>query len=216
MTHFGTSAKYIDALAKIALVPRKDYTLAALRTMISTGSPLAPECFDYVYRGIKADLRSRRSPAAPTSSRASCSAIRRLPVWRGEIQCRGLGMAVDVFDERRAADAAGSGESGELVCTRAVPVDAGRLLERSRRRASTARPTSSAFPTSGATATTRSSRAHGGLIIHGRSDATLNPGGVRIGTAEIYRQVEKLDEVVESLVIGQDWRRRTTCASCCS
>ena len=107
------------------------------------------------------------------------------------------------------------GEKGELVCTAAVSVDAGRLLERPGRRASTAPPTSSVSRTSGATATGCELTEHGGMIIYGRSDAVLNPGGVRIGTAEIYRQVEQLDEVVES-ARDRPGLGRATCASCCS
>ena len=120
MTHFGTSAKYIDALKKIALVPRKDYRLAPLRAMFSTGSPLAPESFDYVYQAIKDDL-ALASISGGTDI-VSCFALGSptLPVWRGEIQCRGLGMAVDVWDERGRARA-GAGERGELVCTKPFP-----------------------------------------------------------------------------------------------
>ena len=204
MTHFGTSAKYIDALKKIALVPRKDYTLATLRTMLSTGSPLAPESFDYVYQAVKDDL-ALASISGGTDI-VSCFVLGNptLPVWRGEIQCRGLGLAVDVFDEQGRSVPPGRGERGELVCTRPFPSmpigfwnDRGDVKYRATY--------FERYPGVWCHGDYTEITAHGGVIIHGRSDATLNPGGVRIGTAEIYRQVEQLDEVVESLVIGQDW-----------
>ena len=204
MTHFGTSAKYIDALKKIALVPRKDYTLATLRTMLSTGSPLAPESFDYVYQAVKDDL-ALASISGGTDI-VSCFVLGNptLPVWRGEIQCRGLGLAVDVFDEQGRSVPPGRGERGELVCTRPFPSmpigfwnDRGDVKYRATY--------FERFPGVWCHGDYTEITAHGGVIIHGRSDATLNPGGVRIGTAEIYRQVEQLEEVVESLVIGQDW-----------
>ncbi|MEO8486075.1 MAG: acetoacetate--CoA ligase [Betaproteobacteria bacterium] len=204
MTHFGTSAKYIDALKKVALVPRKDYTLATLATMFSTGSPLAPESFDYVYQAVKNDL-ALASISGGTDI-VSCFVLGNptLPVWRGEIQCRGLGLAVDAFDDDGRPVPPGTGQRGELVCTKPFPSmpigfwndpDDARYLAAYFER----------FPGVWCHGDYIEITAHGGIIIHGRSDATLNPGGVRIGTAEIYRQVEQLDEVVESLVIGQDW-----------
>jgi acetoacetyl-CoA synthetase len=204
VTHFGTSAKYIDALKKIAQVPRKDYALPALRTLFSTGSPLAPESFDYVYQCIKEDLCL--SSISGGTDIVACFALGAptLPVYRGEIQCRGLGMAVDAFDEEGRPLAPGTGLRGELVCTRPFPSmplgfwndDGG-----ARYRAAYFE----RFPGAWCHGDYIEITAHDGVIVHGRSDATLNPGGVRIGTAEIYRQVEQLDEVVESLVIGQDW-----------
>jgi len=204
MTHFGTSAKYIDALKKIALVPRKDYTLATLRTMFSTGSPLAPESFDYVYQCVKDDL-ALASISGGTDI-VACFGIGNptLPVWRGEIQCRALGMAVDVYDEEGRPIPPGKGERGELVCTRpfpSMPVGFWNDADGAKYRAAYFE----RFPGVWCHGDYTEITSHGGLVIHGRSDATLNPGGVRIGTAEIYRQVEQLDEVVESLVIGQDW-----------
>jgi acetoacetyl-CoA synthetase len=201
MTHFGTSAKYIDAAKKIGLVPRKDHALPQLRTMFTTGSPLSPESFDYIYQCVKDDLCV--SSISGGTDIVSCFALGNptLPVWRGELQCRGLGMAVDVFDEagkpvRRA--------KGELVCTAPFPSMPigfwndpdgakyrGAYFER--------------FPNVWCHGDYVEITEHDGMVIYGRSDATLNPGGVRIGTAEIYRQVEQLDEIVESLVIGQDW-----------
>jgi acetoacetyl-CoA synthetase len=201
ITHFGTSAKYIDAIKKVGLVPRKDYGLAALRTMFSTGSPLSPESFDYVYQCVKEDL-CLASIAGGTDI-ISCFAlgVPTRPVWRGELQCRGLGMAVDVFDEGGKPV---RGEKGELVCTApfpAMPVGFWNDPDGAKYRAAYFE----RFPGVWTHGDYVELTEHDGMVIFGRSDATLNPGGVRIGTAEIYRQVEQLDEVVESLVIGQDW-----------
>jgi acetoacetyl-CoA synthetase len=204
MTHFGTSAKYIDALRKVALVPRKDYALAALRTMFSTGSPLAPESFDYVYEAVKQDICL--SSISGGTDIVSCFALGNptLPVWRGELQCRGLGMAVDACDEHGRSVPPGRGLHGELVCTRpfpSMPIGFWNDPDGSRFRAAYF----DRFPGAWCHGDYIELTAHDGIVIHGRSDATLNPGGVRIGTAEIYRQVEQLPEVLESLVIGQDW-----------
>jgi acetoacetyl-CoA synthetase len=201
MTHFGTSAKFLDAAAKFGLKPRATHKLDTVRAMMSTGSPLVAEGFDYVYRDIKADLQL--SSISGGTDIISCFVLGSpvLPVWRGEIQCRGLGMAVDVWDDDGKPV---RGEKGELVCAKPFPVmpvgfwgDA----DGSKYHAAYF----DRFPNVWCHGDFCEITAHGGLIIYGRSDATLNPGGVRIGTAEIYRQVEKLQEVVESLVIGQDW-----------
>lgn len=201
MTHFGTSAKFIDAAAKFGLKPRETHSLATVRAMMSTGSPLVPEGFDYVYRDIKADLQL--SSISGGTDILSCFVLGNpvLPVWRGEIQCRGLGLAVDVWDDEGRPV---RGEKGELVCARpfpAMPVGFWRDEDGSKYRAAYFERFDNVWCHGDFCEIT----AHGGLIIYGRSDATLNPGGVRIGTAEIYRQVEKLHEVVESIVIGQDW-----------
>jgi acetoacetyl-CoA synthetase len=201
MTHFGTSAKYIDAIKKIALVPRKDYALPALRTVLSTGSPLAPEGFDYVYQCIKDDVCL--SSISGGTDIISCFALGcpTRPVWRGELQCRGLGMRVDVFDENGRSVRA---TKGELVCTApfpSMPVGFWNDPDGAKYRATYFE----RFPGVWCHGDWVELTPHDGMIIYGRSDATLNPGGVRIGTAEIYRQVEQLDEVVESIVIGQDW-----------
>jgi acetoacetyl-CoA synthetase len=184
-------------------------TICRPAAMTSTGSPLSPEGFDYVYEGIKRTCIWPRSPAAPTSSPASCSAIRPQPVWRGEIQGPGLGLAVDVWNDDGKPV---RGEKGELVCTKAVPVDAGRLLERSRRQAKYHAAYFERFDNVWCHGDFAEWTEHGGIVIHGRSDATLNPGGVRIGTAEIYNQVEQLPEVLEALVhrpgLGQRRARR--------
>ncbi len=201
MTHFGTSAKYIDALKKIALVPRKNYDLGTIRTLFSTGSPLAPESFDYVYQCIKQDVCL--SSISGGTDIVSCFALGcpTLPVWRGEIQCRGLGMDVDVFDEGGHPML---GDKGELVCKSpfpSMPIGFWNDPDGAKYRAAYFE----RFPGVWCHGDWVELTEHDGVIIYGRSDATLNPGGVRIGTAEIYRQVEQLPEIVESLVIGQDW-----------
>ncbi len=204
ITHFGTSAKYIDALKKICTVPCKDYELPALQTIFSTGSPLAPESFDYVYQCIKEDVCL--SSISGGTDIVSCFALGNptLPVYRGELQCRGLGMAVEVYDDDGQPVAAGSKLRGELVCTApfpSMPVGFWNDPDGAKYRAAYFERFTGVWCHGDYVELTE----HGGMVFHGRSDATLNPGGVRIGTAEIYRQVEQLPEVVESLVIGQDW-----------
>jgi acetoacetyl-CoA synthetase len=201
ITQFGTSAKYIDAVKKIALVPRKDFDLSPLRAMFSTGSPLAPESFDYVYQTVKDDLCL--SSISGGTDIISCFALGNpaLPVWRGELQCRGLGLDVDVFDEDRHSIRE---EKGELVCKSpfpSMPIGFWNDPDGSKYRAAYFE----RFPGIWCHGDWVELTVHDGMIIYGRSDATLNPGGVRIGTAEIYRQVEQMPEVVESIVIGQDW-----------
>jgi acetoacetyl-CoA synthetase len=200
-THFGTSAKYIDHAKKIGVVPRKDFSLAHLRTLFSTGSPLAPESFDYVYQCVKEDMCV--SSISGGTDIVSCFALGcpTLPVWRGELQCRGLGMQVDVFD---ANGKPVRGEKGELVCTApfpSMPVGFWNDPDGAKYHAAYFE----RFPGVWCHGDYVELTEHDGMIFHGRSDATLNPGGVRIGTAEIYRQVEQLPEIMESLVIGQDW-----------
>jgi acetoacetyl-CoA synthetase len=203
MTVFGTSAKYIDALAKARLSPRQTHDLTALKALLSTGSPLAPESFDYVYEHIKPDLQL--SSISGGTDIVSCFALGCpiLPVWRGELQCRGLGMAVEVWDD--AGQPLPAGEKGELVCVQsfpAMPVGFWNDPEGTKyHKAYFAR-----FPGVWCHGDYVALTEQDGLVIYGRSDAVLNPGGVRIGTAEIYRQVEQIDAVLESLVIGQDWR----------
>ncbi len=202
ITVFGTSAKYIAAIEKEGIKPVESHSMTSLRSILSTGSPLSHESFEYIYRDMKADVCV--SSIAGGTDIVSCFVGGNpvLPVYTGEIQCRGLGMAVEFWDENGKPLSSGK---GELVCVKPFPCmpigfwndedgskyhgayfdqydniwchgDYGELTE------------------------------HDGVIIHGRSDAVLNPGGVRIGTAEIYRQVEKLDEIAESIVIGQDWQ----------
>ncbi len=201
MTHFGTSAKFIDAIAKIQLAPIQSHKLEKLRAMFSTGSPLVPEAFDYVYRAVKRDLHL--ASISGGTDIVSCFVLGNpiAPVHRGEIQCAALGMAVVVFDEQGMPVRE---EKGELVCTRpfpSMPIGFWNDPLGSKYRAAYFERFDKVWCHGDFAEIT----AHGGFIIHGRSDATLNPGGVRIGTAEIYRQVEKLPEVVESIVIGQNW-----------
>ncbi|MEP7157493.1 MAG: acetoacetate--CoA ligase [Betaproteobacteria bacterium] len=201
ITHFGVSAKYLDAIAKLRVNPVATHNLDAMRMILSTGSPLSPEGFEYVYRAIKTDVCLASISGGTDIIALFAGGCPILPVWRGEIQCRTLGMAVEVVDENAKPV---RGQKGELVCTKPFPTmplsfwnDPGDVRYR--------RAYFERFPGIWTHGDYCEITAHGGLIIHGRSDAVLNPGGVRIGTAEIYRQVEKLDEIVESLVIGQDW-----------
>jgi acetoacetyl-CoA synthetase len=202
MTHFGTSAKFLDAAAKAALKPIATHRLERLRMLLSTGSPLAPEGFDYVYQSVKKDLCLASISGGTDLIGCFVLGSPILPVWRGEIQCRALGVAVDVFDESGHPVRGGK---GELVCTRPFPsMPVGFWNDpdgRKYRAAYFAR-----FPNVWCHGDYVMLTEHDGMVIYGRSDAVLNPGGVRIGTAEIYRQVEQLDEVVESLVVGQDWQ----------
>jgi len=202
MTLFGTSAKYIDACHKANLEPRKTHKLATVRVMTSTGSPLAPEGFDYVYEKVKPDLCL--SSISGGTDIVSCFVLGNPigPVWRGEIQTRGLGLAVDVFDD--AGKPAAIGEKGELVCTRPFPcMPIGFWNDPQGQRYHDAY--FARFPNIWCHGDYAAMTEHGGMIIYGRSDTVLKPGGVRIGTAEIYRQVEQVPEVLEAIVIGQDW-----------
>ena len=201
ITLFGTSARHIDAVHKSGLVPMKSHRLDTVRTITSTGSPLVPESFDFVYSGIKEDVHL--SSISGGTDIISCFVLGDPtgPVWRGEIQARGLGMKVDVFDEDGRPV---RGEKGELVCTMPFPsMPVGFWQDPDGRRYHDAY--FNRYPGVWWHGDYVELTEHDGVVIHGRSDATLNPGGVRIGTAEIYRQVERLDEVVESLVIGQRW-----------
>ncbi|GAC1029189.1 acetoacetate--CoA ligase [Pseudomonas sp. No.21] len=199
---FGTSAKYLAALEKAGAKPRQSHRLERLKALLSTGSPLAHEGFDYVYREIKAELCL--SSISGGTDIVSCFALGNpvLPVWRGELQCKGLGMDVQVWDEDGRRLASGK---GELVCARhfpSMPVGFWNDPDGEKFRAAYFETFSGVW----AHGDYAEETAHGGLVIHGRSDAVLNPGGVRIGTAEIYRQVEKVEQVLESLAIGQDWQ----------
>jgi acetoacetyl-CoA synthetase len=201
MTVFGTSAKYIDALNKAGARPIDTHRLNTVETITSTGSPLVPEGFDYVYRAIKKDVLL--SSISGGTDIASCFVLGNptAPVFRGEIQCRGFGMNVQVFDDDGHTVI---GTKGELVCTApfpSMPVYFWNDPDGAKYRAGYFE----RFPQTWCNGDYMELTPRGTAIIYGRSDATLNPGGVRIGTAEIYRQVEQLDDVVESLVIGQDW-----------
>ena len=201
LTVFGTSAKYIDAVKNADLEPAASHDLGSVQTILSTGSPLAPEGFDFVYESIKRDVCL--SSITGGTDIISCFALGNptLPVFRGEIQCLGLGMKVETFDEEGRSVVE---EKGELVCTAAfpcMPVGFWNDPDGSRYRAAYFEK----YPGVWCHGDFVRITGRGGLVVYGRSDAVLNPGGVRIGTAEIYRQVEQLDEVLESLVIGQDW-----------
>jgi acetoacetyl-CoA synthetase len=201
ITHFGTSAKFLDALNKRALRPRDTHDLAALRMMISTGSPLAPESFDYVYAAIKEDVCLSSISGGTDIMGAFADASPVLPVYRGELQCRSLGMAVDVFDEEGNPVL---GQKGELVCTKPFPsMPLGFWNDRGDQRYHAAY--FAKYPNVWCHGDWSELTERGTMLVYGRSDATLNPGGVRIGTAEIYNVVERIDEVEESVAIGQLW-----------
>jgi acetoacetyl-CoA synthetase len=201
-SHFGTSAKYVDALKKAGLAPGSTHDLSAMRTLLSTGSPLAPESFDYIYASLKQDLHLASISGGTDICGCFVLGVPTKPVWRGEIQGPGLGMAVEVFDQN--GKPAKLHDKGELVCTKpfpSMPIGFWNDADGKRYRGAYF----SRFDNIWHHGDFAEWTEHGGMIIHGRSDATLNPGGVRIGTAEIYRQVEQLEEVQESIVIGQDW-----------
>jgi len=202
VTHFGTSAKYLDALKKAPLNPGQSHDLSRLKAVLSTGSPLAPESFDYVYAGIKGDVHLASISGGTDICGCFVLGVPTEPVWRGEIQGPGLGMAVDVFDA--SGQPVPRQQKGELVCREPFPsMPIGFWGDADGRKYHAAY--FSRFANVWHHGDFAQWTEHGGIIIHGRSDATLNPGGVRIGTAEIYRQVEQLPEVQESIVIGQDW-----------
>ena len=199
---FGTSAKYLAALEKAGVKPGRDFDLSALKSVLSTGSPLSHESFLYVYRDIKADLQL--SSISGGTDIVSCFALGSpiLPVWEGELQCRGLGMAVDIFNDDGQPLRQ---QKGELVCTKPFPsMPIGFWNDPDNSRFHDAY--FAQFDNIWAHGDYGEITEHDGIIIHGRSDAVLNPGGIRIGTAEIYRQVEKVKSVLESICIGQPWK----------
>jgi acetoacetyl-CoA synthetase len=200
-TLFGTSAKYIDALRKSGLEPARTHDLSSVAMITSTGSPLAPENFDFVYQSVKPDVHLASISGGTDIMGCFVLGVPLLPVWKGEIQGPGLGLAVEVWNEDGQPV---FGEKGELVCTRPFPnmpvmfwndPDGGKYRSAYFER----------FDNVWRHGDFAQWTSHGGMIIHGRSDATLNPGGVRIGTAEIYNQVEQMEEIAEALCIGQDW-----------
>ena len=199
---FGTSAKYLALLEKAGASPGASHDLGALRAVLSTGSPLAPESYDYVARAVKGGVRL--SSISGGTDLVSCFALGHpaLPVWRGELQCLGLGMAVDVLgDDGRPV----RGAPGELACTRpfpSMPVAFWDDPDGARYRAAYFEHLPGVWR-HGDWAEVAEHPGQTGLVIHGRSDATLNPGGVRIGTAELYRVVEQFDEVLEALAVEQ-------------
>ncbi|UVM70532.1 acetoacetate--CoA ligase [Pseudomonas alvandae] len=199
---FGTSPKYLAALESQGIKPRQTHDLGSLRTILSTGSALAPHSYDYVYRDFKADVCLASMSGGTDIVSCFVNGNPLAPVRRGEMQGKSLGMAVQVWNE---AGEAVVGEKGELVCTRhfpAMPIGLWNDPHQEKLHASYF----SQFPGVWAQGDYAEELPHGGLLIHGRSDAVLNPGGVRIGTAEIYRQVEKVAEVLDSVAIGQQWQ----------
>ena len=201
MTLFGTSAKFIDAVKKAGLRPIDSHRLTSVRTMTSTGSPLVAESFDFVYSGVKRDVHLASISGGTDIVSCFVGGNPIGPVWRGEIQAAALGMRVDVFDH---AGTPVVGEQGELVCTLpfpSMPIGFWNDPDGTKYRAAYF----DTYPNVWRHGDWIERTEHDGFVIYGRSDAVLNPGGVRIGTAEIYRQVEQLDDIVESLVIGQRW-----------
>ncbi|MCE2482331.1 MAG: acetoacetate--CoA ligase [Alphaproteobacteria bacterium] len=198
---FGTSAKFIDACDKAGLEPARSHSLASVDTILSTGSPLRPEGFDYVYERVKADVCLSSMSGGTDLIACFVGGNPTGPVWRGEIQAPALGMKVEVFDDEGAPLDVGK---GELVCTApfpSMPIGFWADPDGAKYHAAYFDTYPNVWRHGDYVAFTE----HGGMVIYGRSDAVLNPGGVRIGTAEIYREVERLDEVVEGLVIGQEW-----------
>lgn len=205
ITHFGTSAKWISAVEKAGIKPTESHSLEKLETIFSTGSPLMPESFDYIYQQVKADVCL--SSISGGTDICSCFALgnSNLPVYSGQLQCLGLGMAVKILDEKQQSII---GAPGELACDKAfpsMPVYFWQDPNNEKYKAAYFDKYDNIWCHSDRAEIT----AQGGMVIYGRSDTTLNPGGVRIGTAEIYRQVESLDEITESIVVGQEWDEDT-------
>ena len=202
ITIFGTSAKYLASIEKAGVAPNRTHDLGALRTILSTGSPLLPQSYDYIYRDWKQDVLL--ASISGGTDIVSCFALGNplLPVYRGELQCRGLGMKVEVFDEQGRSV---RGRKGELVCTApfpSMPVGFWGDTNHSKYRDAYF----AKFPGIWAHGDFAELTERDGVMIYGRSDAVLNPGGVRIGTAEIYRRVETLPEIVESIAVAQEWQ----------
>ena len=201
ITHFGTSAKWISAIEKAGIVPNQNRKFTKLTTIFSTGSPLMPENYDYVYSQWKSDVCL--SSISGGTDICSCFALGNpaLPVYKGELQCLGLGMDVTILDD---AGKAVFDETGELSCSNAFPAMPVKFWnDKGNKKYKNAY--FEKFNNIWCHGDLAKITKHNGLTIYGRSDATLNPGGVRIGTAEIYRQVDNLPEVTESIAVGQDW-----------
>ena len=199
---FGTSARYLASLEQAGFKPRDSHSLTSLRTILSTGSPLHPDNFDYVYRDVKENV-ALCSISGGTDI-ISCFVLGNpnAPIHRGEIQAMGLGMAVEIWSEEGLPVLE---DKGELVCTRpfpSAPIGFWNDPDGNRYRAAYFE----RFPGVWAHGDYGEITANHGIIIHGRSDAVLNPGGVRIGTAEIYRQLDRIPAITDSVVIGQDWQ----------
>ena len=203
ITIFGTSAGYVTALQNAGVHPGKKYDLTPLRAILSTGSPLSMENFEYVYKEIKADVQLASISGGTDINGCFACGSPMLPVYSGELQCRALGMKVEAFDENGKA---AINQQGELVCTApspSMPIYFWDDPDGEKYRAAYFE----MYPNVWRHGDFIEVNERGGVVIFGRSDATLNPGGVRIGTAEIYRQVEQLEEIEDSLVVGQDWKK---------
>ena len=198
---FGTSAKYLTEVEKAGIKPGKDFDLSSLKTILSTGSPLVAENYDYVYSDIKQDVCLSSISGGTDIISCFCLGNPIGPVYAGELQCRGLGMKVESFN---AQGQAVFNEKGEMVCTAPFPsMPVGFWNDPGHEKYKNAY--FDVYPGVWRHGDYIEIRDHGGVVIYGRSDATLNPGGVRIGTAEIYRLVELMPEIQDSLVVGQDW-----------
>ncbi|MDE0645302.1 MAG: acetoacetate--CoA ligase [Gammaproteobacteria bacterium] len=202
ITEFGAGAKYYSTIQKLNVIPKKSLDLSYLKVVLSTGSPLAPDSFDYIYRDIKSDVQLASIAGGTDIVSCFVLGIPWLPVFRGQIQGPGLGMDVKVFNEQGESV---QNQKGELVCTRSFPsqpISFWNDKENAKYKSSYFERFENVW-------------AHGdyaeldsdanGMVIHGRSDAVLNPGGVRIGTSEIYRQVESMSEIIEAICVGQKW-----------
>ena len=201
ITVFGTSAKYIEALLKGGITPRTTHRLKNLKVILSTGSPLSPEDFDFIYTQIQPSIRLSSISGGTDIVSCFVQGSPLLPVWRGEIQCRGLGLKVEIYNERGESVRE---EKGELVCTAPFPsMPIGFWNDPNGKKYYAAY--FEKFANVWCHGDYAELTNHRGFIFYGRSDAVLNPGGIRIGTAEIYRQVEQINDVVESIAISQEW-----------
>lgn len=201
ITVFGTSAGYLSALKNFGVKPKENYDLSGLRAILSTGSPLSEEGFEFVYQDIKEDLQLASISGGTDLNGCFALGNPMLPVYSGQLQCRGLAMKVECFNENGKAIFE---KQGELVCSApfpSMPIYFWDDLEGNKYQNAYFDVYPNIWRHGDFIEITKS----GGVIIYGRSDATLNPGGVRIGTADIYRIIENIDEVTDSLVIGQDW-----------
>tara|TARA_Y100000590_G_scaffold371477_1_gene433908 strand:- start:1236 stop:2171 length:936 start_codon:yes stop_codon:yes gene_type:complete len=201
VTLFGISAKYIDALNNNKVIPKKNNNLSSLKTICSTGSPLSKEGFKYIYKNIKDDVHL--SSISGGTDIVSCFVLGNLfqPVYAGEIQNKGLGMDVDIFDEKGTSV---KNKKGELVCKKpfpSMPIKFWNDVDNKKYKSAYFEKYKNVWHHGDFAKITNK----GGFVIFGRSDTTLNPGGVRLGTAEIYNVVEKLEEIQESIAIGQTW-----------
>lgn len=201
-TLFGTSARFIDSLRKAGFEPARTQKLTTVRTVVSTGSPLVAENYEYVYSKIKKDVFLSSFSGGTDILGGFVGGEPTSPIWAGEIQAAFLGMDVDVFDQNGRSC---KGEKGELVCKRSFP-SMPVYFWNDPDRAKYKQAYFSRFDNVWCQGDFAAITSHGGIVIYGRSDAVLNPGGVRLGTAEIYQQVEKFDEILESVVVGQEWQ----------